>query len=57
MWLNDFEQALKKLLPEGVEAPASFETVGHIAHLNLRTPHEPYRLLIAQVCSRVRGLF
>lgn len=32
-----------------MEAPASFETVGHIAHLNLRPPQEPYRLLIAQV--------
>jgi tRNA (guanine37-N1)-methyltransferase len=44
-----FDDVLKKLLPAGVEAPASFETIGHIAHLNLRPPHEPYRLLIAQV--------
>jgi len=44
-----FDEVLKKLLPDGVEVPASFETIGHIAHLNLRPPHEPYRLLIAQV--------
>lgn len=44
-----FEEVLKKLLPDGVEVPASFETIGHIAHLNLRPPHEPYRLLIARV--------
>ena len=30
------EAALKQLLPEGMEVPSSFETVGHIAHLNLR---------------------
>ncbi|KAG2433060.1 hypothetical protein HYH02_012764 [Chlamydomonas schloesseri] len=40
---------LKRLLPEGVDAPSSFETIGHIAHLNLRDEQLPYRHLIAQV--------
>ena len=44
-----FDYVLKKLLPVGVEVPGSFETIGHVAHLNLRPPQEPYRLLIAQV--------
>ena len=29
------EQVLHKLIPEGVTVPTSFETVGHLAHLNL----------------------
>ena len=44
-----FDEALRKLLPEGVEVPGSFATIGHVAPLNLRPPQEPYRLLIAQV--------
>ena len=44
-----YDEALRRLLPAGVEVPASFETIGHVAHLNLRPPQEPYRLLIAQV--------
>jgi tRNA (guanine37-N1)-methyltransferase len=44
-----YDEALTRLLPAGVEVPASFETIGHVAHLNLRPPQEPYRLLIAQV--------
>ncbi|KAG2435958.1 hypothetical protein HXX76_007152 [Chlamydomonas incerta] len=43
------DAVLKKLLPEGVDAPSSFETIGHIAHLNLRDEQLPYRHLIAQV--------
>jgi tRNA (guanine37-N1)-methyltransferase len=41
--------ALKKLLPEGMEIPSSFETIGHIAHLNLRDEQLPHKHLIAQV--------
>lgn len=48
-----FDEALRKLLPESVEVPGSFETIGHVAHLNLRPPQEPYRLLIAQVCCNL----
>ena len=37
------DEVLRKLLPEDVEVPSGFETVGHIAHLNLRPEHEPYK--------------
>lgn len=40
---------VQKLLPEGVEVPSSFETVGHIAHLNIREDLEPYKHVIGQV--------
>ena len=40
---------LQKLLPEGSEVPSSFETVGHIAHLNIRDELIPYKHLIGQV--------
>ena len=43
------ETVLKKLLPEGVDIPGSFETVGHIAHVNLRDEHKGYEKLIGQV--------
>ncbi|XP_044482778.1 tRNA (guanine(37)-N1)-methyltransferase 1 [Mangifera indica] len=46
-WLMD--EVLEALLPEGVIVPSSFETVGHIAHLNLRDEHLPYKNLIAKV--------
>ncbi|WVZ94433.1 hypothetical protein U9M48_040326 [Paspalum notatum var. saurae] len=42
-------EVLEALLPEGVIIPTGFETVGHIAHLNLRDEHLPYKELIAQV--------
>ncbi|PNY11599.1 tRNA (guanine(37)-N1)-methyltransferase 1-like protein [Trifolium pratense] len=37
------------MLPEGMIVPTAFETVGHIAHLNLREEHLPYKKLIAKV--------
>ncbi|OVA07970.1 tRNA transferase Trm5/Tyw2 [Macleaya cordata] len=42
-------EILEALLPEGAIVPSAFETVGHIAHLNLRDEHLPYKKLIAQV--------
>ena len=50
------EQAL---LPAGIEVPSSFETVGHIAHVNLRDELLPFKLLVGRVLlekneSRIR---
>ncbi|XP_010268910.1 PREDICTED: tRNA (guanine(37)-N1)-methyltransferase 1 isoform X2 [Nelumbo nucifera] len=42
-------EILEALLPKGMIVPTAFETVGHIAHLNLRDDHLPYKKLIAQV--------
>lgn len=40
---------LKAILPADVkEVPVSFETVGHIAHYNLREEHLPYRSIIGR---------
>ncbi|CAI5457814.1 unnamed protein product, partial [Closterium sp. Yama58-4] len=43
------DHVLKKLLPPGVEVPTAFETVGHIAHVNLRDELLPYRFVIGKV--------
>jgi tRNA (guanine37-N1)-methyltransferase len=41
---------LAKLLPDALHPPpTAFETIGHIAHLNLRPLHLPYKHLIGQV--------
>jgi len=40
---------LRALLPPGVDAPASFETVGHIAHLNLNPDQLEHAALIGAV--------
>ena len=42
-------QLLEPVLPAGTEIAHSFETVGHVAHLNLRGPLVPYSKLIGQV--------
>ncbi|MED6110792.1 hypothetical protein PIB30_046049 [Stylosanthes scabra] len=42
-------EILEVILPDGVVVPSAFETVGHIAHLNLREEHLPYKTLIAKV--------
>ncbi|RVW57968.1 tRNA (guanine(37)-N1)-methyltransferase 1 [Vitis vinifera] len=42
-------EILEALLPEGMIVPSAFEMVGHIAHLNLRDEHLPYKKLIAKV--------
>lgn len=42
-------EILETLLPKGMVVPSAFETVGHIAHLNLRDEHLPYKKLIAKV--------
>ena len=43
------EQALRKVLPAGMEVPHAFEQVGHVAHINLRDEHLPYKALIGAV--------
>ncbi|KAE8728228.1 tRNA (guanine(37)-N1)-methyltransferase 2 [Hibiscus syriacus] len=42
-------EILETLLPEGMIIPSAFETVGHIAHLNLKDEHLPYKNVIAEV--------
>ncbi|KAJ7562997.1 hypothetical protein O6H91_03G092200 [Diphasiastrum complanatum] len=43
------DEILGEVLPARVPVPSAFETVGHIAHLNLHDEHLPYRYMIAQV--------
>lgn len=43
------DDVLRNLLPEDVTVPTSFETIGHIAHLNLRAEHEPHKSTIGKV--------
>lgn len=43
------DQVLSQILPEGMDIPSSFESVGHIAHLNLRDNQLPYKNIIGQV--------
>jgi tRNA (guanine37-N1)-methyltransferase len=46
-WNSD--EILAATLPDGMDVPSSFETIGHIAHLNLRPEHEPFKHLIGSV--------
>lgn len=46
---------LRQLLPEGAEVQTSFESVGHIAHLNLKEELLPYRQLVGQVGATLDG--
>ena len=40
---------VQRLLPAGSEVPSSFESVGHIAHLNVRDELLPYKHVIGRV--------
>ncbi|KAL6529756.1 hypothetical protein OROGR_015379 [Orobanche gracilis] len=42
-------EVLEVLLPKDMIIPSAFETVGHIAHLNLKDEHLQYKNLIAKV--------
>ncbi|XAR56604.1 tRNA (guanine(37)-N(1))-methyltransferase [Bertholletia excelsa] len=42
-------EILEALLPKDVIIPSAYEVVGHIAHLNLRDEHLPYKKVIAKV--------
>ena len=43
------DEILAAILPDGMQIPSSFETAGHIAHLNLRDEQLPYKQIIGQV--------
>uniref|UniRef100_A0A7C9DJF3 tRNA (guanine(37)-N1)-methyltransferase n=1 Tax=Opuntia streptacantha TaxID=393608 RepID=A0A7C9DJF3_OPUST len=43
------DHILKQILPEGVEVPSSFETIGHVAHLNISEELLPYKNVVAKV--------
>jgi tRNA (guanine37-N1)-methyltransferase len=43
------DQVLRAILPDHVTIPTAFETIGHIAHLNLREEHEAYKSLIGEI--------
>lgn len=46
-WTAD--QILRAILPDNIEIPSSFETIGHIAHLNLKDEHADFKKIIGQV--------
>lgn len=41
-------QILDSVLPDGVPRISSFATIGHIAHVNLKSKHLPFRQLIGK---------
>lgn len=43
------DQVLRKILPDDIAVPSSFEAVGHIAHFNLRENQLPFQDIIGQV--------
>lgn len=43
------ESVLRSILPDGVDAPSGYESVGHIAHLNLREEALPWKKEIGEV--------
>lgn len=43
------EHVLRTLLPAGLTVPTSFETIGHIAHMNLRSEHAPWKKVIGEI--------
>ena len=43
------QQVLSDLLPTKMDIPSSYESVGHIVHLNLRDEQLPYKMAIGQV--------
>mmetsp|Transcript_10908 Transcript_10908/g.33691 ORF Transcript_10908/g.33691 Transcript_10908/m.33691 type:complete len:311 (+) Transcript_10908:594-1526(+) len=51
------EEALKKVLPSDVPAPTAFEACGHVAHLNLRPEHEPWKRVVAEIMlDKLKGI-
>ena len=48
------EEVLRTLLPDHIVVPTGFETVGHIAHLNLKEEQMPFKHLIGEVILDVK---
>ncbi len=40
---------MRRLMPAHIELPSAYETVGHIAHVNLREAQLPHKRLIGEV--------
>ena len=40
------EEILKAILPEDIPSVTGFSIVGHVAHLNLKDVHSPYKSVI-----------
>lgn len=47
-------ECMAALLPKGVLPPHRFETVGHIAHLNLNEEHLPFKFAVGEIILDVR---
>jgi len=45
----NYQDALRHILPEGIEIPGGYETIGDVAHLNLHVNQLPFKLQIGQV--------
>ncbi|ORY02240.1 hypothetical protein K493DRAFT_208503 [Basidiobolus meristosporus CBS 931.73] len=43
------EEILRAILPEELPVQSSYETIGHIAHMNLREEYLPYKKIIGEV--------
>ena len=41
-------QVFSSVLPDNVPSVSSFATIGHVAHLNLKREHEPFRQIIGE---------
>ena len=51
----NLDEALRIVLPADIpEIPSAFETIGHIARLNLKAWHLPYKHIIGQMMLDVR---
>ena len=46
-------EILREIIPESIEVPTSYETIGHIARFTLRPQQLPYKYIIGQVYSDV----
>lgn len=42
------EEVLKAVLPEDVPSVTGFSIIGHVAHLNLKAAHAPFKSVIGQ---------